>query len=135
LEFDGKGKSHWRIILKIYRFDAEIGKSIGDFGSRFILSRIVRLNAEAQISCFHLSSHGKVGYHQAVTPQLFLVVGGDGWVRNDTSGKVPVSIGRAAFWDKDEWHEAGTDTSLIAIVIEGELPDLSGFMPVEWDGS
>jgi hypothetical protein len=121
--------------LKIYRFDAEVGKSISNFGSRFIVSGIMRLNAEAQISCFHLDSNGLVGIHQAVSSQLFLVVGGKGWVRDEISGQVPISAGRAAFWDKNEWHEAGTDTGMIAIVIEGELPDPSEFMPVQWEGS
>jgi hypothetical protein len=120
--------------LKIYRFDASVGKSIDNFGSHFIFSRIARLNTDARVSCFYVDPSGLVGYHQAVTPQLFLVVGGNGWVRNETSGQVPISNGRAAFWDKDEWHEAGSKTGLIAIVIEGELPDPSEFMPVEWDG-
>jgi len=121
--------------LKIYRFDANVGRSIGNFGSNFIFSRVIRFNAEARVSCFHLDPSGLVGYHQAVTPQLFLVVGGNGWVRDETSGKVPISLGSAAFWDKDEWHEAGSNIGLIALVIEGELPDSSEFMPVEWDGS
>ena len=108
--------------MKIYRFDAEVGHLVGDFGSNFIFSKIVHINAKARVSCFHLDSSGSVGYHQAVTPQLLLVAGGEGWVRNERSGQVPISIGRAVFWDKDEWHETGSDTGLMAIVIEGELP-------------
>jgi len=77
--------------LKIYRFDAEVGKSISNFGSRFIFFRIMRLNAEAQISCFHLGSKGIVGIHQTVTPQLFLVAGGVGWVREEISGQVSIA--------------------------------------------
>jgi hypothetical protein len=120
--------------LKIYRFDANVGKSIDNFGSHFIFSRIARFNTESRVSCFHLDPSGRVGYHQATTPQLFLAVGGEGWVRDETSGQVPISFGRAVFWGKDEWHEAGSDTGLIAIVIEGELPKPSEFMPVEWEG-
>lgn len=121
--------------MKIYRFDADVGQSIVNFGSKFILSKVVRFNAEAKVSCFYLSPSGLVGYHRAIMPQLFLVVGGSGWVRDETSGKIPISVGRAAFWDKDEWHEAGSNTGLLAIVIECELPDPAEFMPVEWDGS
>lgn len=39
------------------------------------------------------------------------------------------------FWDKNEWHEAGTNIGLVAIVIEGDLMNPSGFMYTEWDGS
>lgn len=117
--------------MKIYRFDVEVGRSIDYFGSvNFTLSRIVQLTSEARVSCFHLGSQGKVGYHQAVIPQLFLVVQGTGWVRDETSDRVSVIPGCAVFWDKGEWHEAGTDHGLTAIVIESEVITLAEFMPV-----
>lgn len=118
--------------MKIYRFDVDAGRTIDKFGSvNFILSRIVRLNADAQVSCLYLGPNGNVGYHQAVTPQLFLVVQGEGWARNETSKRVPISMGHAVFWDKDEWHESGTNAGLIAIVIESEVLNPSEFMPLE----
>lgn len=122
--------------MKIYRFDADVGRTIDIFSSEnFILSKIVHLKTEARVSSFHLGPNGKVGYHQAVKPQLFLVMQGEGWVRDETSERIPVVTGRAVFWDKDEWHESGTDTGLIAIVVEGESQNPSEFMPVVWDGS
>jgi len=117
--------------VNIYRFDADVGQSIDNFGSvNFILSRIVQLTAQARVSCFHLGPEGKVGYHQAVSPQLFLVVQGEGWVRDETSGRVPILMGCAVFWDKDEWHESGSDNGLTAIVIESEIINPTEFMPV-----
>jgi hypothetical protein len=117
--------------MKIYRFDVDVGRAIDTFGSmNFILSRVVGLTAEARVSCFHLGSNGKVGYHQAVTPQLFLVMQGEGWVCDGTSKRVPITLGCAVFWDKDEWHESGTNTGLIAIVIESEFLNPSEFMPL-----
>ena len=65
--------------MNIFRFDADVGQAIGNFGSEnLILSRIAHLTTAARVSCFHLGSGGKVGYHQAVTPQLFLVMQGKG---------------------------------------------------------
>ena len=116
--------------VNIYRFDADVGRSIDNFGSvNFILSRIAQLTAQARVSCFHLGAKGKVGYHQAVTPQLFLVVQGEGWVRDKTSGRGPIKMGYAVFWDSGEWHESGTDAGMIAIVIESQVINPAEFMP------
>lgn len=68
----------------------------------------------------HLEENGLIGYHQAVVPQLLLVVHGEGWVRGETDEYIKVHSGEAVFWDKDEWHETKTDTGLTAIVIESE---------------
>ncbi|MBI4758256.1 MAG: cupin [Chloroflexi bacterium] len=117
--------------MKIFRFDPKVGRKIENFGStNFVLSGIVHLRPDARISCIHLSSNGIVGYHQAVTPQLFLVVQGAGWVRGETSDRIAITVGQAAFWEKGEWHESGTNTGLMAIVIESELLDPSEFMPM-----
>jgi hypothetical protein len=37
-------------------------------------------------------------------------------------GRVPIAVGRAAFWGRGEEHETGTDTGLTAIVLEGPGP-------------
>jgi hypothetical protein len=122
-------------IVKIYDFGPDRGERIEKFDSDFIFSKIVRFYTEAKVSCFYLNSNGVVGYHQAVTPQLFLVVQGNAWVRDQTSGKIPIRQYRAAFWDKDEWHEAGTDTGCVAIVIECEALNPSEYMEIERDDS
>ena len=115
--------------MKIFRFDAEVGREIDKFGSiNFILAAVAQLNSDSRISCFHLGVNGVVGYHQAVSPQLFLLVQGEGWVRNEMSGRITLTAGRAAFWEKGEWHESGTDTGLMAIVIESELLNPAEFM-------
>ncbi|MBL8076711.1 MAG: hypothetical protein JNM55_02015 [Anaerolineales bacterium] len=119
--------------MKIYNFDLEYGEKIEKFNSNFIFSKIIRFHAEVNVSCFYLDPNGIVGYHQAVTPQLFLVVQGNGWVRDQTSGKLPIHQYQAAFWNKDEWHEAGTDTGLVAIVLEGDLVNPSNSMSIIWD--
>jgi len=120
--------------MKLYRFDADNGRKIDRFGSNFILSRIVGVNENILISCFHLEPDGIVGYHQAVTSQLILVVRGSGWVRSRESTRIPIEAYRAVFWNKGEWHEAGTDSGLTAIVLEGEFPDTGDSMP-EWSNN
>jgi len=53
-------------------------------------------------------------------PQLFLVVQGEGWVRGESPETRSITTGYAAFWEKDEWHESGTESGMTAIVIEVE---------------
>jgi hypothetical protein len=115
--------------MDIFRFDSAAGRAITQYGSvNVILSRILQVNVEASIRCFHLGAAGVVGYHQATTPQLFLVVNGIGWVRGESNERLAISAGQAAFWQKDEWHESGTAHGMMAIVIEGEKLEPEEFM-------
>jgi quercetin dioxygenase-like cupin family protein len=116
--------------MKLFRFDVGVGQPIDNFGSvNVVFSRIARPSAEARVSCMHLGAHGKVGDHQAATPQLFLVVQGEGWVCGAARDRIPITAGTAAFWEKDEWHASGTETGMAAIVIESEILDPARFMP------
>jgi quercetin dioxygenase-like cupin family protein len=107
--------------MKLFRFDAETGKTIDRYGSiNAVISRVTRAAGSAQIGCIHLGENGLVGYHQAVIPQLFLVVQGAGWVTGGDRVKIPIKAGQAAFWTAGEWHESGTEKGMTAIVIEAE---------------
>jgi quercetin dioxygenase-like cupin family protein len=106
--------------MEIYQFKKETGKKITKFNSDFIMSRITQTQKPAHIGCMHLDENGIIGYHQAVVPQLLLIVSGEGWVRGETDEFIKVQSGEAVFWEKDEWHETKTDTGLTAIVIESE---------------
>ncbi len=105
--------------MKIFRFDREVGHRIEQFGStNVILSGITRLIGEAHVSCMQIGPDGMVGYHPAVTPQLFLVVQGEGWVRGEAAEQVPIRAGQAAFWQAGEGHASGSATGMTVIVIE-----------------
>ncbi|MDE0582363.1 cupin [Planococcus sp. A6] len=106
--------------MKLFKFDKSIGKKISKFNSDFIMSRITQTAQPAHIGCMHLEENGVAGYHQAVSPQLLLIVGGEGLVRGEKEEYVEVEAGDAVFWNKDEWHETKTNTGLMAIVIESE---------------
>ncbi len=116
--------------MKVYRFDAAVGRKIEAFDSvNFVMSKVMRLPAEARMSCAYLGKPGRIGYHQAVVPQLLLVMQGEGWVRGKTANRVPVTVGHAVYWEQDEWHKTSTDTGLMAIVIESESRNPADFMP------
>jgi quercetin dioxygenase-like cupin family protein len=107
--------------MKILRFDPQAGRRIEQFGStNVILSGIARLSAEAQVSCMYIGPGGTVGYHPAVTPQLFLVVQGEGWVRGESAEQAPIRAGQAALWEAGEGHACGSAAGMTAIMIESK---------------
>ncbi|WP_211655419.1 cupin domain-containing protein [Planococcus alpniumensis] len=106
--------------MELFKFDKNNGKQISKFNSDFIMSRITQTAQPAHIGCMHLGGDGVVGYHQAVSPQLLLIVSGEGLVRGEQEEYFKVETGDAVFWNKGEWHETKTDTGLMAIVIESE---------------
>ncbi|NYE08147.1 quercetin dioxygenase-like cupin family protein [Bacillus niacini] len=115
--------------MKFFTFNKESGKNISKFNSDFIMSRIVQTNSAASIGCMHLGENGLIGYHQAVGPQLLLIISGEGLVSIDREEYFKVQPGVAVFWEKDEWHETKTANGLTAIVIESGELDPSSFMP------
>lgn len=119
--------------MKFYQLSKENGKNITKFKSSFIMSRIIETEASASIGCMYLEENGVIGYHQAVVPQLLLIIEGEGFVRNEQAQYYQVQPGDAVFWEKDVWHETKTDTGLTGIVIESEQLNPSAFMPIKND--
>jgi quercetin dioxygenase-like cupin family protein len=108
------------IAMKFFRFGPQVGRPITAFDSvNVVITPIQRAPGQVQIGCFHIGSQGRVGYHQAVGPQLFLVMQGTGWVRGGSDERMPISAGKAAFWADGEWHESGSESGMTVIVIEG----------------
>lgn len=116
--------------MKIYQFKKEVGKKIVKFDSNIVMSRIIQTEKVTHIGCIYLEKDGVVGYHQAVVPQLLLIVEGEGWVRGETDDYINVQSGEAVFWSQGEWHETKTDKGLTAIVIESEELDTSSLVSV-----
>jgi hypothetical protein len=106
--------------VELLDFSKAVGKKITAYGSRFIMTKIVTGEGPYHIGSMYFGENEWVGRHDAVTPQLFLVVQGDGWVSGQDEIKKNIKAGEAAFWINGESHEAGTATGMIAIVIEGE---------------
>jgi hypothetical protein len=83
------------------------------------------------IHCAWLEPNGLIGYHQAGVPQMFLIVQGQGWVRGDAPKRTSIQAGQGVHWEQGEWHEAGTETGVIAIIIEDARFDLLRWTPLE----
>ena len=116
--------------MRLFRFDPQVGKNIDRYeSSGFIISRVVHVFGESVVNCAYLNAGGMIGYHQATLPQLFLVVQGQGWVRGEDSERIPIRAGQAAYWQKEEWHESGTEAGMTVIIIEGTDFDPAKWMP------
>ena len=116
--------------MKIFRFDRETGRTIDRYNSTgFTLTRVAHLLEETMIQCAYLEPNGSIGYHQATVPQLFLVFQGAGWVRGQSPERTQIQAGQGAYWEEGEWHEAGTESGLVAIMIEATRFDLLGWTP------
>jgi quercetin dioxygenase-like cupin family protein len=117
--------------MEIYRFDKERGKRISLFGSNFVMSRIIQTDKAAHIGCMYLEADDMIGLHQAVCPQILLIIAGEGEVKGNKEEYIKVQAGDAVFWQKDEWHETITAKGLTGIVIESEELTPALFMSVK----
>ncbi len=116
--------------MRLYSFGAAHGRPITEFGSLYVtINGIVYvLEGDVQVGCMRLAPGGRVGAHQATTRQLFLVMSGEGWVRGPEPERTAITTGQAAFWDVGEEHESGSETGMVAFVIEGDTLDPDRFL-------
>lgn len=115
--------------MRLFRFDAAIGHPIARFESRAsVMTGIQRAEGQYQLGCLRLGPDGVLGYHQATTRQLLLVVEGSGWVRAGDEPRQAIVAGHAAYWEPGEWHETTTDTGLTAFILESDTLDPGQFL-------
>lgn len=119
--------------MKLFRFDAASARPITEFGSAgAAIAPVARPGAGlVQLGCIYIAPSGHVGRHPASVPQLFLVVAGEGWVSGADGVRVPIHVGRAAFWEPGEEHESGSGSEggMIALVLEAEALHPAELMP------
>jgi len=115
--------------MRIFRFDAAVGRPLTEFGSHdVVITPIMRTKVGMQAAVMHIQPGGVVAYHPATWPQLFMIVQGEGWVRGTEPEHTPIAAGQAAFWVPGENHESGSETGMVAVVLEGEDVDPTVYM-------
>ena len=88
------------------------------------IAGIARCAGEVRVAVLALEPGGVVGMHETSSPQLLLVVDGEGNVRGDGEQPVTIVRGQAAFWEGGELHETATRDGLTAIVVEADELEL-----------
>ncbi len=105
--------------MKIYRFDRGTKKTINEDGNRNVaLSPVAEEIAGAFVGVLYVEPMGVLGYHQALSDQIFMVVQGTGWVTGPDRKRTTIEAGQAAFWQDGEWHESGSDQGMTVVVVE-----------------
>lgn len=117
--------------MKIYRFNPEVGKDDEPFGSvKAILARVLQLDDKAEVNAVYVHPGEQLSVQQSMTQQLFLIVNGDGWVKNVSGEKKTVQQGKAIFWGESELPESGTESGMTAVIIGNVNIDPVKLMPL-----
>jgi quercetin dioxygenase-like cupin family protein len=89
-----------------------------------VAARVRRLAPEAHVVVIEIGAGGTVGRHPAAAQQLFVVVGGSGWVEGGDRGREEISAGESVLWDAGEEHASGSDRGLMALVVEADAMEV-----------
>ncbi|AHF06033.1 cupin domain-containing protein [Desulfitobacterium metallireducens] len=107
--------------MKFFRFSKDTGQSVERYESRSVIySRIAQTFTPARIGFMYVEPEGIIGIHEAPTPQLFLVVQGEGWIRRQSNAKVVITTGEGVFFDKGELHESGSVLGMTCIIVQSD---------------
>lgn len=121
--------------MRLFRFSKDVGRPMERYHSSFIVySQIAKISTPSSIGCMYIDPEGMIGFHEAPAAQLFFVVQGEGWVRGRAEDRIQVKTGEGVYWEKGEWHESGSETGMMGIIIQfdafdpGPLNLLDGFI-------
>jgi GrpB-like predicted nucleotidyltransferase (UPF0157 family) len=107
--------------MLICRFDPEVSMPVSEFGSRFRIGPLLAAAGSVRVQVLHLGPDGLIGRHEAASRQLVAAVAGSGWVGGADGERRPLRTGYAAVWDQGELHEAGTESGMTLLCVEGDF--------------
>lgn len=107
--------------MRIVRFDPEVSIPVTAHGSQFRIGPLTGTDARVQVKVMYLPPAGLIGRHDARIRQLFAVVAGAGWVSGPEGVRRQLRAGYGALWEPGESHEAGSESGLTALCLEGEF--------------
>jgi mannose-6-phosphate isomerase-like protein (cupin superfamily) len=108
--------------MKKIKLDDLETNPITQFGSvGASITHLLRSDRPGHIAVIELQPGGKLGMHEAVEDQLFVIISGSGVVSVLDSEPMPVGADTLIYWHAGENHEtiAGSD-GLSGFVVEGE---------------
>ena len=74
----------------------------------------------------HFAPGGVIGAHEAGFDQIFAPVQGSGWAAGADGMRHPVVVGEAALIQRGELHAKGSDSGLVALMLQVQQLDASG---------
>jgi len=107
--------------MEILRTDIDAANPVHQFESRGTASLLLgQGNGETRTWIVHLAAGGEIGRHEAGFDQLFIVAQGEGWAAGGDGRRVPIRVGEAARFAKGEMHGKGSETGMIAVMVQLE---------------
>lgn len=92
---------------------------IEDFDSRGAwVNSFVSGSGEAHAHVVTLEAGGEIGAHEAGFGQLFVPLVGEGWIAGPDDVRHPIGVGSVGLVTRGERHSKGTDTSMVALVVQ-----------------
>ncbi|MFI0724275.1 hypothetical protein [Streptomyces sp. NPDC021224] len=113
--------------MEIFRFDRDERRIARHGSSGAVATRIAAGDGAVHLTYLKVDAGGTIGVHPAPSPQMFLVLSGDGWVAGPDGTRIPITAGQGVCWDRSEGHASGTENGFTALAVEG-LP-LTLFSP------
>ena len=105
--------------MQVIDFSPEWAEPIHDYGSTGASRVPIGHGTGAmRAHCIHFRPGSNIGEHEAGPNQLFLVVEGEGWVAGADGRRLAVRRGQGALFEAGELHSKGSDSGMIAIVIQ-----------------
>lgn len=105
--------------MEILALTSDPDTVVTDFGAVATRSRTWLHGAgEAHIHTVRFDPGGGLTPHPTGYSQLFIPLSGTGWVSGADDVRVPLSVGQAAFFRRGERHAKGSETGLVALMIQ-----------------
>lgn len=94
-------------------------RSVKDFGSHGVETAEMASGTEdAHFHVLRIEPGGAIGPHEARFGQLFMTLGGRGWVADEDGIRVSLAAGQAAYIRKGEVHSKGADEAVVCLVLQ-----------------
>ncbi|MFC1443156.1 hypothetical protein ABUW04_33460 [Streptacidiphilus sp. N1-10] len=105
--------------MEIFQFDRDERRITQHASVGLLATRIATGNGPVHLTHLKVEPGGTIGTHPATSPQMFLVITGDGWIAGPDGARSTITAGQGVCWDRTEDHTSGTENGLTAIAVEG----------------
>jgi len=110
--------------VRVVEFKPELAEPIALFES--VASSSVAVghgSGEVHVYAVHFKANAHIGVHPTGFCQLFLVVQGSGWAAGEDGQRVNLGAGQGVFFERDETHSKGSETGMVAIMVQATRID------------
>jgi quercetin dioxygenase-like cupin family protein len=105
-------------VTRLIRFDKSVASTVENYGARATSSvHLGSGSGESHAYVLHFEAGGEIGEHETGFGQLFVVVGGAGWVVSG-SDRYEVGLGDAVFLPRGVMHAKGSENGMTAVMIQ-----------------